>query len=120
MGMRFDRRIQALTFKDLDKRQVHIQVVVQPRRLLHRLSDITVIPDNRLVVVDHCPFETEFCRTAEGDADNLAPQPPLILSWSAALVIFTSSGNVALFSCAGCWQAQRPTSRSGVRTFLII
>ena len=69
---RIDRSIQPQAVEDIDKRQVHINIVIQPGRVLIPPLDIPIRPGNRDILLDHRPVIPELCRSAIGTTDRLS------------------------------------------------
>ena len=65
LGQRFYWGVDALALEHLDKRQVHIDVVIQSNRVGHRIANIVHIAPRNVVVVAHRSAQiTELRRSA--------------------------------------------------------
>ena len=71
-GEGIGRSIDPKTLEDLHESQVHVYVVVQPRKLLEPLTDIAFGPRDGRIVLNHRTAEAELGGTAVRTADSLA------------------------------------------------
>ena len=71
-GEGIGRSIDPKTLEDLHESQVHVYVVVQPRKLLEPLTDIAFGPRDGRIVLNHRTAEAELGGATVRTADSLA------------------------------------------------
>ena len=84
-GKRIDRSLEPFAFEHLDECKIHVDVVVNPRALLHQVAHISLVPGERLVILDIGPVIQELCLAAVGYAQRLSGPSALDLVQQALL-----------------------------------
>ena len=63
--------VESLFLQNLDEGQVDVDIVVESRSIRERLEQISVVPDDGHIVLDHRAVVAELRGAAVGDADRL-------------------------------------------------